>query len=90
MRTLFSKILLAQVVTVILALAVVTVITRISLHRGLKEFLETQETAVLGTEKRPRWLGPGFAPHARADRGATTAGWQVKQRPAPRQRPAAG
>jgi hypothetical protein len=36
MRTLFSKILLAQVVAVVLALIVVTVITRISLNWGFK------------------------------------------------------
>jgi two-component system sensor histidine kinase BaeS len=49
MRTLFSKILLAQVVTVVLALIVVTVITRTSLNRGFKEFLEIQESTVLQT-----------------------------------------
>jgi two-component system sensor histidine kinase BaeS len=48
-RTLFSKILLAQVVSVVLALVVVTVITRASLNRGFKAFLEKQETAVLQT-----------------------------------------
>jgi two-component system sensor histidine kinase BaeS len=48
-RTLFSKILLAQVVSVLLALVVVTVITRASLNRGFKAFLEKQETAVLQT-----------------------------------------
>lgn len=49
MRTLFSKILLAQVVAVALALIVMTVITRSSLNQGFKEFLERQETAVLQT-----------------------------------------
>ena len=49
MRTLFSKILLAQVVAVVLALAVVTAITRASLNRGFKDFLERQEAAVLQT-----------------------------------------
>ena len=49
MRTLFSKILLAQVVAVALALIVVTVITRASLNQGFKEFLERQETTVLQT-----------------------------------------
>jgi two-component system sensor histidine kinase BaeS len=49
MRTLFSKILLAQVVTVVLALVVVTAITRASLNRGFKEFLERQESTVLQT-----------------------------------------
>jgi two-component system sensor histidine kinase BaeS len=47
MRTLFSKILLAQVVAVVLALIVVTVISRASLERGFKEFLERQESTVL-------------------------------------------
>jgi len=49
MRTLFSKILLAQVVAVVLALIVVTLITRASLNRGFKEFLEMQESTVLQT-----------------------------------------
>ena len=49
MRTLFSKILLAQVVAVALALIVMTVITRSSLNQGFKEFLERQETAILQT-----------------------------------------
>jgi two-component system sensor histidine kinase BaeS len=49
MRTLFSKILLAQVVAVTLALIVVTVITRASLNQGFKEFLERQETTILQT-----------------------------------------
>lgn len=49
MRTLFSRILLAQVIAVVLALFVVTVITRASLNRGFKEFLSNQETAVLQT-----------------------------------------
>jgi len=49
MRTLFSKILLAQVVAVALALIVVTVITRASLNQGFKEFLEKQEATVLQT-----------------------------------------
>ena len=49
MRTLFSKILLAQVVAVALALIVMTVITRASLNQGFKEFLERQETTVLQT-----------------------------------------
>lgn len=47
MKTLFSRILLAQVVTVVLALLVVTVITRTSLTRGFEAFLERQETTVL-------------------------------------------
>ena len=49
MKTLFSKILLAQVVAVALALIVVTVITRASLSQGFKEFLERQEATVLQT-----------------------------------------
>jgi len=49
MKTLFSKILLAQVVAVVLALIVVTVITRASLNQGFKEFLERQEATVLQT-----------------------------------------
>ena len=48
-RTLFSKILLAQVVSVLLALVVVTVITRASLIRGFNDFLVKQELAVLQT-----------------------------------------
>jgi two-component system sensor histidine kinase BaeS len=47
MRTLFAKILLAQVITVVLALLVVMAITRASLHRGFIDFLERQEAAVL-------------------------------------------
>lgn len=48
MKTLFSRILMAQVVAVVLALAVVTVITRYSLNHGFATFLQQQETAVLG------------------------------------------
>lgn len=47
MKTLFSRILIAQVVTVVFALAVITVITRYSLDQGFKNFLERQEAAVL-------------------------------------------
>jgi two-component system sensor histidine kinase BaeS len=47
MKTLFSRILLAQVVAVVLALAVVTLITRYSLTHGFTTFLERQETRVL-------------------------------------------
>lgn len=47
MKTLFSRILLAQVFAVVLALLVVTVITRASLNKGFKAFLERQEAAVL-------------------------------------------
>lgn len=48
MKTLFSRILMAQVVAVVLALAVVTVITRYSLNQGFATFLQRQEAAVLG------------------------------------------
>lgn len=47
MRTLFAKIMLAQVITVLLALLVVMAITRSSLNRGFIDFLERQEAAVL-------------------------------------------
>ena len=47
MKTLFSRILLAQVVAVVLALAVVTLISRYSLTQGFTTFLERQETRVL-------------------------------------------
>ncbi len=47
MKTLLSKILIAQVITVVLALLVMTVITRVSLNRGFLDFLEKQESAVL-------------------------------------------
>jgi two-component system sensor histidine kinase BaeS len=47
MKTLFSRILLAQVVAVLLALVVATAITRVSLNQGFKGFLETQEPNVL-------------------------------------------
>jgi len=47
MRSLFAKILLAQVITVLLALLVVMAITRASLNRGFIDFLERQEAAVL-------------------------------------------
>lgn len=47
MKTLFSRILIAQVVAVVLALAVVTVITRLSLARGFDTFLQQQETTML-------------------------------------------
>jgi two-component system sensor histidine kinase BaeS len=49
MKTVFSRILIAQVVTVVLALAVMTAITRISLNQGFKDFLQQQENAVLET-----------------------------------------
>ena len=47
MKTLFARILLAQVITVLLALLVVLAITRASLTRGFIGFLERQEAAVL-------------------------------------------
>lgn len=47
MKTLFSKILLAQVVTVLLALLVVMLITRVNLERGLAQFVESQEAVML-------------------------------------------
>ncbi len=47
MKTLFSKILVGQVVAVVLALLVVTLITRVSLNQGFKDFLERQEATVL-------------------------------------------
>lgn len=47
MKKFFSKILFAQVVAVVLALLIVTVITRVSLNRGFKNFLEMQEANVL-------------------------------------------
>jgi two-component system sensor histidine kinase BaeS len=46
-KTVFAKILLAQVVTVVLALLVVMVITRINLEHGFIDFLERQESVVL-------------------------------------------
>jgi len=49
MKTLFSRILLAQVVAVVLALLVATVITRTSLNHGFTGFLQRQESAVLAT-----------------------------------------
>lgn len=49
MKHLFFKILLAQVLTVVLALGAVSLITRANLDRGLKEFVRQQESAVLET-----------------------------------------
>lgn len=46
-KSLFAKIMLAQVVAVVLALAVVMIITRLSLDRGFMNFLERQESGVL-------------------------------------------
>lgn len=47
MRSLFAKILLAQVTAVVLALVVMMLITRTSIDRGFVDFLERQESAVL-------------------------------------------
>jgi two-component system sensor histidine kinase BaeS len=47
MRSLFAKILLAQVIAVVLALLVVVIITHARLDRDFIDFLERQETAVL-------------------------------------------
>lgn len=47
MKTFFSKILVAQVIAVVLALLVITMITRISLDRGFRNFLKAQEDSVL-------------------------------------------
>jgi two-component system sensor histidine kinase BaeS len=47
MKSFFTKILVYQVIAVIVALIVVAVITRVSLNRGFRDFLQTQETAVL-------------------------------------------
>lgn len=68
MKTLFSRILLAQLIVVLLALVVVTVITRASLGRSFKGFLETQEPNVLQT------LVPVFA-----DLYETNGGWGFLQ-----------
>jgi len=46
-KSLFAKIMLAQVAAVVLALVVVMVITRLSLDRGFMDFLERQEGVVL-------------------------------------------
>lgn len=47
MKSFFAKILLYQVIAVVVALIVVALITRVSLNRGFRDFLQTQETAVL-------------------------------------------
>lgn len=47
MKSFFTKILVYQVIAVIVALIVVAVITRVSLNRGFRDFLQTQEIAVL-------------------------------------------
>ena len=71
MKSLFSRILLAQVIAVVLALVVVTLITRVSLNRGFQAFLDRQETTVLQT----------VAP-ALADYYENQGGWdQVRNNP---------
>jgi two-component system sensor histidine kinase BaeS len=47
MKTLFSRIFLAQVIAVVLALVVVSMITRASLNQGFKNFLHRQEAVML-------------------------------------------
>jgi len=49
MRSLFAKIMVAQVITVVLALLVATLVSRAYLNRGFLEFLERQEAALLST-----------------------------------------
>jgi two-component system sensor histidine kinase BaeS len=49
MKTLFSRILFAQVVAVVLALTVVILITRASLNQGFEAFLQRQENMMLQT-----------------------------------------
>ena len=49
MKGLLAKILTAQVISVVLALLVMTIVTRISLHHGFMDFLDRQEADVLGT-----------------------------------------
>ncbi len=48
MKSLFAKIMLAQVAAVVLALLIVLIITRLSLDRGFTQFLERQESGILG------------------------------------------
>jgi len=49
MKSFFTKILFYQVIAVVVALIVVAVITRVSLNRGFRDFLQTQESMVLET-----------------------------------------
>ncbi|NIP17144.1 MAG: HAMP domain-containing protein [Xanthomonadales bacterium] len=49
MKTVFSKILVALAVTVVLALAVVTVMNRVSLKQGFMDYLEQQESEILAS-----------------------------------------
>jgi two-component system sensor histidine kinase BaeS len=48
-KTLFSKIFFAQVITVGLALLVIALLTRVSLRQGFAEYLERQESTALKT-----------------------------------------
>lgn len=63
MKSLFARILVAQVVAVLLALAVVMLVTRVSLGRGFIDFLERQEAEVLAS------LAPALAEVYAADGG---------------------
>jgi len=47
MKSFFTKILVAQVIAVVVALIVMAVIARVSLNKGFREFLQAQETSVL-------------------------------------------
>lgn len=49
MKTLFSKIFLAQVITVVLALLIIALFTRFSLRQGFVDYLERQESMALKT-----------------------------------------
>jgi two-component system sensor histidine kinase BaeS len=48
-KTLFSKIFLAQVITVVLALLVIALLSRYSLRQGFVDYLERQESTALKT-----------------------------------------
>jgi two-component system sensor histidine kinase BaeS len=63
MRTLFSRILLAQVLATVFALAVVTLITRVSLELGFENFLRQQEAEAL------QQVAPMLADVYRRERG---------------------
>lgn len=47
MNSLFTKILISLVITVLIALAVVVLMTRVNMNRGLIQYIERQETAQL-------------------------------------------
>lgn len=71
MKSLFARILAAQVLIVVLALVVLAAVSRISLNRGFIDFLERQEAAVL----------TGLAP-ALANLYEAREGWDfLRQRP---------